>query len=213
LSLDTYEYVGVVVPGTIPVLVGAYLFPDIRSLATLGGIELGTLGLFIIISFIAGHFVHIVAKFFEWLEDLCGVGLKDIPFSKNRGGVSDIQWNRFVAACEHRLRVHSNQFSKRNFNGFRIEIVSLLGVEHTKRMEIFNRTYGLLRGLSAGFFLSCILYIFFSDGASLQNVFILLCAASLMYIRKRQFANLYFQDLVASFVAFDVSSRKVDGSI
>ena len=127
MSFDAYEYVGVAVPGTLPTLAATILFPEIGALVGTYGIELGGLGLFLIMSFVVGHVVQAVGNLIEWVEDLFGKGLHQMPFATGRGGVSEAQWHRFVTACERRMDVQADDVSEETWPGIRKEVMASLG--------------------------------------------------------------------------------------
>lgn len=58
MSFDAYEYVGVIIPGALPTLAASLLIPEVATLISSEGVELGTLGIFLIMSFVVGHAVQ-----------------------------------------------------------------------------------------------------------------------------------------------------------
>ena len=204
MTFDAYEYVGVIVPGALPTLAAALLFPEVHALLGNEGVDLGGLGLFLIISFVAGHLVQALANVWEWIEDRAGWGLRTMPFAVDRGGVSDAQWQRFLQLCNRRLDIPSEGVSRETWPGIRMTIMALLPAGADRRIEVFNRSYGLCRGISAGCILTAIATLWVDPGR--WGISLLLLGASLvMQARKRHFARLYLQELVARAIAWEAS--------
>jgi len=64
MKFDPYEYIGVIVPGSVLVLALALIFPQMLPSIT-SSLTLGDLGLMVILAFIAGHFVQAGGNLWE----------------------------------------------------------------------------------------------------------------------------------------------------
>ena len=50
MSFDAYEYIGVIIPGALPTLAASLLIPEVASVISTDGVELGAFGIFLIVS-------------------------------------------------------------------------------------------------------------------------------------------------------------------
>ena len=64
-KFDAYEIIGVITPGSILLFGLALLFPDLKALFFAEGFSLGDLGLFLVLSFVAGHLIQAVGNLLE----------------------------------------------------------------------------------------------------------------------------------------------------
>jgi len=64
-KFDAYEIIGVITPGSILLFGLALVFPDLKALFFAEGFSLGDLGLFLVLSFVAGHLIQAVGNLIE----------------------------------------------------------------------------------------------------------------------------------------------------
>ncbi|HCR66526.1 MAG TPA: hypothetical protein DIW38_08445, partial [Oceanicaulis sp.] len=64
MKFEAYDYIGVIVPGSILVVTASLLFPEWTSLLG-ASITLGDLGLVLILAFLAGHLLQAVGNLWE----------------------------------------------------------------------------------------------------------------------------------------------------
>jgi hypothetical protein len=64
-EFDFYEFVGVILPGTLAVFFGTLFSPAFKALLLSGKFDLGELGIFVLLAYIAGHLVQAVGNLWE----------------------------------------------------------------------------------------------------------------------------------------------------
>lgn len=66
-NVDFYAFVGIIVPGGLLIFGLSYLFPELNPLFQGKEITFGELGLFVVLSYVAGHLAQCFGDFIEWL--------------------------------------------------------------------------------------------------------------------------------------------------
>jgi hypothetical protein len=56
-----YEQVGIVTPGSVFVFGLLFFFPDFQTVLTKDGVSLGDFGIFVLLSYAAGHLIAAIA--------------------------------------------------------------------------------------------------------------------------------------------------------
>jgi hypothetical protein len=149
-----YEQVGIVIPGAVFLFVAMFYIPELRDVLGKEGINLGGLGVFLLIAYATGHLLAALGNLIE------------TAFWRTRGGMptnwivgtrprllSPEQIVRLEVAVDKRLGLNIKPL--RDFNGsiwFPICRQIDADVEthgKTSRVETFNGNYGLNRGLCA----------------------------------------------------------------
>ena len=88
-------------------------------------------------------------------------------------------------------------------------VIACLSDKATRRIEVFNRTYGLCRGLCAGLLLASLMTLMVAGMPEWPAAVALLIGAVVMFLRKRRFGRYYLQEVVARFLAFDAAAAPV----
>lgn len=213
-EFDRYEFVGLIVPGTL-VLCGLAVFLGKYDLLTeINDISIGGLGLLMILAYVVGHLTDIAGEFIQkvWWARHGG------PTDQILSGHVVIFDSSFMPALSKQMekwfamsislpkkgipRTESYAIARRMY-----VIVSASG--KAARIDSFNRTYGLLRGLAAGFFLLAIVAaiqfraINWSENSETSNIWIallLLLASICAFYRMVQFGWNYATELFVEFV-------------
>ncbi len=209
MSFDAYEYVGVIIPGALPTLTVSLLIPEVASVFRSEGIELGTLGIFLIMSFVVGHVVQLIGNWIETIEDLIGWGKDALVLNEKRRPIEIGRWQRFLSELRSEGIIDVDELSSSSWQGTRKEVYAALQAdERTQRIDAFNRTYGMCRGMVAGTILTVGL-ILTLGGTEHQSIALLTFGLLTipLYIRMRRFSRHYFTEIVSQFLALKSSSR------
>jgi hypothetical protein len=151
---DPYEYVGVIAPGSVAIFGAIYLYPDVKSLFGGNDINVGGLGLFLIASLVVGHLIQGVGNVVEtvWWRIRGGMPSNWLLRSDQKL-VSESQKARLLDLCSKSMGIDRDRLSAGQWYLTVREIYAVLeSAGRSKRIDAFNRTYGLLRGISAGCF-------------------------------------------------------------
>ena len=165
-TLSFYEQCGILLPGAVLVFALVALQPDLRPFFSKEGMSVGGLGLFLILSYAAGHAVAAVGNALEILFWKPFGGMpSDWPTRANPRILTDAQRNRLCPLVAEHLSISVGPplgMALREWRSVFGQIYRFVLSSNPGRVEVFNGNYGLNRGLAA---------------ASL-------CAAALVFIRK-----------------------------
>jgi hypothetical protein len=244
-SFDLYEYVGYIVPGSVLLLCLMALCPWIRkqfdggasaaknggtSAAKSEGTSAANIGTFLIVTFLLGHFLHVVAHDIEKRFRLsCEAGLYGqnvvVTDPTNQDLLSETEREDLRKKVSAQFKVDMKQLTLSKTQDFTTWCNTLVRIEdavqHDKRgapLGTFIKDYGLYLGLTTAFgltFLLCIplLLLFLAGvvlrkpivGVPLVQILIVFGIAgiggSLAFIRLVYFGRLFSRELFLSFLA------------
>jgi hypothetical protein len=164
-KLTFYEQVGIVIPGSVLLFGLLFFFPPLKDLLAKDGVSVGQLGIFVLLSYAAGHLIAALGNFAENI------------FWRPFGGMPAdwvVREKTTLLSDEQRERL-----SKKVYARLGITVPTVIGMDRKRwfpisrqiysdveqngkpdRIETFNGNYGLNRGLAAGCFaLACVAFI------------------------------------------------------
>ncbi|HYO56816.1 hypothetical protein [Archangium sp.] len=163
-AFSFYEYAGIVVPGTALLFGLFFVLPEIKSIFLKGGFGVGDLGLFVIISYVAGHLIAAVGNLLE----LFWWGL--------RGGMPSlwvVRKNQRLLAPEQIVKLEARVRARLG-----LQSITIVGMEPGRwepvfgqlraevaregrdaRAEIFNGNYGMSRGIASAFLMVALINV------------------------------------------------------
>ncbi|WP_224826487.1 hypothetical protein [Cognatishimia sp. MH4019] len=203
MKFDPYEFIAVAIPGALPTLTVSLLVPEVAAVIMANGVDLGSFGIFLIVSFVVGHVVQLVGNVIEQIEAFVTFGAIDMAVREERRPVHSEQWHRF---CNHLAEASISGpagITSKTWPGLRREVYARLSADgRTERIDMFNRTYGLCRGMVAGAAISAGVLLFFGDenGWKLSAMVVVFLALPL-YVRMRRFSRYYFTETVSQFLS------------
>jgi hypothetical protein len=163
-TFDAYEYTAVIAPGAVLAALIASQCPAIKDLFADKDLSIGDFGLFLIAAFILGQFVQILAALLERALWLGGMPTDWAKGPSNRLLAAD-QRARLQARL-HALKLTTHPLADIKTHDWRAltrEIYSRVNAAgRSERVDAFNRTYGLMKGLAAAF-LAAAAWLFVSD--------------------------------------------------
>lgn len=208
-KFDAYEYVGVIAPGSIAIFAVALLYPELKGLVVGTEVSLGGLGLFLIMSYVAGHLVQAVGN---CIEAILWFALKGMPttwvLSEKQTLIAPPQREALLEAIKRRYpEFHAGSKSaSKEWQAITREIyVRVRKADQAQRIDAFNRTYGMLRGIAAGFILVAIL-LAVRGTADMDFLLVLVALFFLSLIRMYHFGVLYGRELLVTYVSVDGES-------
>jgi hypothetical protein len=154
-KLTFYEQAGILIPGSVLLFGLLFFFPSLKELLAKDGVSLGQLGIFVLLSYAAGHLIAALGNFGEsvlW-RPLGGMPSNWVV-KKTTKLLSDGQRERLPKKVQSRLGVTVPAIvgmDRKEWFPISRQIYS--DVERNgkaDRIEAFNANYGLNRGLAAG---------------------------------------------------------------
>ena len=153
-KMTFYEQVGIVIPGSVLMVGLLVYFPVLNTLVSKDGVTLGQFGIFLLLSYAAGHFVAAIGNVLETLLWRLFGGMPSDWVTKQRCPLLSAQQ---VSAVEAKVTSRLN-LTLGNLPGMDRKVwwpvsrqifadVNKNG--KVERIETFNGNYGLNRGLSA----------------------------------------------------------------
>lgn len=203
MKFDPYEFIAVAIPGALPTLTISILVPEVAAIILANGVDLGSFGIFLIVSFVVGHAVQLVGNVIEQIEGLVTFGTIDLAVRDERRPMHSEQWDRFcVDLAEAGISTAAGITSK-TWPGIRREVYArLLAYGRTDRIDMFNRTYGLCRGMVAGAAISAgMTFLLGGEDAWQWSAMIVVLLALPLYMRMRRFSRHYFNEVVSQFLS------------
>ena len=202
-KFDAYEYVGVIAPGSVAIFAAAFLFPDVKQLLTGADVSVGGLGLFVIMSYVAGQLLQAVGNLVEYLAWLPLGGMPTQWVLKGH--------DRLLAPQQHEklfrlVRHHYPDFDRTSKDAAKSWVALTREIyarvrkaDQSRRIDAFNRTYGLMRGIASGFLIATVMVLVREPG-NLEAIGLLLLGAALSIYRMCHFGKLYGRELLVSFI-------------
>ena len=203
-----YEYVGVVAPGAVFIVTMELLHPFLPFELS-ADTSLGSFGVLVIVAFVVGHLLQAVGRLVEMvLWKLCGGMPSTWPFTGRHPLLAENQTQilRTKVSSLHPNLSQNWQLSERESFMIGRQIYAILETEkRTNRVDMFNRTYGLLRGTSAAFLLNGVFAVVLFK----PDIVAILCAAALLSIQQmHHYGVSYGRELMVQYVAFEQKAEK-----
>jgi len=206
IDFDSFEFAGLIVPGSVMVFLYIYFSPQIAStIQPTLGIAAGLLA-----SYAMGHLVAAIGNLLEPVLPYLGVHkLDDVPSEcfERRGYADDNQ----IAEIERLIQAKLGRRGLGKPNSvLRKTVVKqiylLIAMKNaSKRLDTFNGLYNLSRGLSVAFVLSAALS---AIGRQYVLVAAFLLAAMLTIYRTGKFKSLYSTELLQGFLLIDADAAQ-----
>ena len=214
-EFDFYEFAGVILPGTMVIFFIAIFSQTFKSVLIGGKFDLGELGIFVLLAYIAGHLVQAVGNIWEPVFWKLQGG---IPTSWVRNDDQELISVQQVALMKklipERLKLdlpfQLSQIPASRWRSITAQMYAAVqGASRSKRIDAFNGNYGLMRGIASGFLLIGIAAIYLHLHPLLKilsAVFVLQCLA---VFRMRRFGLSYARELFVQFVQLpEVETKK-----
>jgi hypothetical protein len=198
---DPYEYIGVMIPGSVVIFGGIYLYPDLKAVFGSSDMGLGSLGLFLIASLIVGHLIQGVGNVIYniWWRIRGGMPT-DWVLKTNQKIISPTQKDQLARRCTERFNVDIATIGSRNwYPVVRQMYAAVETAGRSKRVDSFNRTGGLLRGISAGCSVFAALIVW-SHRDRWELIVLVLIAFGIAIYRMDRFGRHYARELFVQYL-------------
>lgn len=201
-KFDAYEYAGVIAPGAIAIFAAALIYPDIRQLTIGTEATIGGLGMFVLMSYVFGHLLQGAGNVIEWLIWLPFGGMPtQWVLKQSQSLIAPVQRDKLLGKVKKRhedFDPGAVSATREWISITREMYVIVRQADQTARIDAFNRTYGLMRGMIAGLLLAALLCLAVTpsqDSIALLLVF----GAAIAAIRMFHFGVLYARELLVTF--------------
>jgi hypothetical protein len=202
-KLTFYEQVGIVIPGSALLVGLLFYFPGLNALMAKNGVTLGQFGIFLLLSYAAGHFVAAIGNALESLFWRIFGGMPSDWVIRPAG--TSLLSAQQITLLENRIR-----------DRLKIQVGNLKGLDPNvwwpisreiyadvakngkqDRIDTFNGNYGLTRGLAASGFLLAI--VAFAHGQRGVAAGLLILSVIFGY-RAYLFGVLYAREMYVQFL-------------
>jgi hypothetical protein len=205
-DFDFYQVVGVIAPGTVVVIGGVFLFyPDQQQLlVSISGVSLGSLGVGLILAYVAGQLLQAVGNAVETVWWWLWGGM---PTDWVRTGRHELVADPQVAQVHRSVRLMldaqgldvSSLNKSQWYSVIRQVYAAVSSGGRAARVDIFNGNYGLCRGIAAGF-LVLLAWAVFVDWRAWKIELVLVIVVAIAIYRMHRFGVHYGRELVVQFL-------------
>jgi hypothetical protein len=209
-----------VVPGAILLVGLALLYPDVRALINLKGLDLGNFGLFVLLAYAAGVLLqgvgNVLEKVWWWLW-------RGQPTDWIRTGKHHLLAKDQMAALDTQLPAKLTLAAAGNFRKMtapewysitRQVYAAVAGQGKASRVDIFNGNYGLSRGIASALIV-VIALTFIADPSHWQAhvgiAVTLAIACGFAIARMQRFGTHYARELFVQFLQIPSSPSSQQG--
>jgi hypothetical protein len=204
-NFSFYEHSGILIPGAALVFGLLFFFPEFRALFFSDGVSVGGLGLFLLISYAAGHLAAALGNLVE--AGIWGVaGGRPLTWIIKPGNrlLAPEQLANLEALIKQRLRLEIAQIQGMTSPQFlpiaRQIYADVLAHGKSAKLDSFNGNYSLNRGLAAALLALALLSLAFSDIDWRIALGCLLPVAMIYTYRMYRFSVSYAAELYAQFL-------------
>lgn len=213
-QFDYYEFAAILLPGVAALTGILVAYPTAIHLEILKDFSVGDLGLFVLIAYLIGHLVQSIGNGLEfvWWKLFRGMPTSWVRAEPNKLLASS-QRSLLEISVRERLGLQEfslAQVSDRDWYSITRQIyAAIAAASRTSRVDVFNGTYGLHRGIAAGFLVFLVATLsqppinwWFAGGAAIAIV--------LAMARMHRFARHYARELFVQFLQLPPRSSGKD---
>ncbi len=199
--LNAYELIGVTAPGAVALFGLTLLFPELNTVFSRQGFSVGDFGLFLVLSFVAGHVVQGIGNLLETVLWRPFGGMPTDWLIKNPERLlHPAQLERLKRAVQTDFGCVLGSVSRRDWGAIVREMyVVVQNARLNERVDSFNRAYGLMRGVTAAF-ASLMLIALLVSWSHWKAVVVVLVVMLVAGYRMFRFGRRYGRELVVSYL-------------
>jgi hypothetical protein len=214
-SFDFYEFTGVLIPGVIVLYVSSFIIPEVSFITLDQTLSIGSLGLFVILSYVAGHLIQALGNLLEQVFWKFRGGLpSDWPRSKKAFLLAESQIGKLENRVQELLEKSPSQtianFNKQEWFAITRQIYAAVqSAGKSQRVDTFNGNYGMFRGAASAFlFCSALSLSILPEGWKVLAV--LSVCTLLAFYRMHRFGVHYARELFLQFLQISAPTTKRD---
>lgn len=205
-DLDYYEVFAVIAPGMVLIIGAVFLFfPEkYDTLNSLSNVSLGSLGVGMLLAYVAGQLLQAVGNI---IEQLWWWSWQGKPLDWIRSGKHELVAGQQRATLQTRVggMLHDPGFTFAGispsdwFSVTRQLYAAVAASGRAARIDIFNGNYGLCRGIAAAF-LVLVVSSFFTKSFSWRTDATLVALATIATFRMHRFGVRYGRELCVQYL-------------
>jgi hypothetical protein len=222
-SFDQYEYVAVITPGATLLFGLLLIWPNILPDDALSETSVGTLGLFLIAAYIVGQILRAIGDVAEqefWYRRHGGMPSEWVLYADSANAQSLLEPNQRLKMRERATALYKTDFSALElkptdaraqhddicgkWQGVTRQIANAVRkAGQSFRVDAFNRTYGLMVGITIAMLAIAAAGLFGSVSAGARGLLVALLAliiAGFAAYRAYVFGKLYARELFVNFI-------------
>lgn len=204
-TFDFYEFVGILLPGTVAVVGILLLYPGLQEYLPTRELSIGGFGLLVILAYVAGHLFQAAGNLLErvWWR-LWGGMPTDWVWRRKRHLLTSAQMKSLEDQLEMKLQL-SAHIDLRNtvasdWPALTRQVYAAVSTQgKAGRIDTFNGNYGLNRGLAA-VLLPLAVWMLVAKLSSWEVALGLIVASGAAIYRMHQFGRRYAQELFVQFL-------------
>jgi hypothetical protein len=204
-DFDYYEIRGVIVPGAIVVAAAGILWADLKAIGGGTDFSLGELGIFVVLSFVAGHLVAAFGNLFEaawwWLRR--GWPSEWIGAPKGDRLLDPAQHEALAERLKEDQKIDDvRQLTPGAWKGVNRRMYARVSMTDgaTQLVDVFNSNYGLFRGMTTSLVLVAIAIAIAKRASGWPWTLAAVLLAFVTAFRMDRFGQLYSKELVARYL-------------
>jgi hypothetical protein len=196
-----YDFAGVVAPGALLLLGSTYLLPGVGDLRTLFQMQLGGLGVFALLAYVAGHLAQAIGNLMESAYWKAWGGMPSAWVLRGKL-LGDVQLDRLGAVVKERLGIPSLRESHPSawLVATREIYASVAAAGRAARVDTFNGNYGLMRGTAAAAVVLLAIAVATRGLGGWRVEVTLIVVAAVAVYRMHRFAVHYSRELFAQYL-------------
>ncbi len=205
-GFEFYEIVGVLVPGSILLVGISILYPQIRLSPQDASVAVGEFGIFTLLAYGMGHLLQAIGNALEWMWWHLWGGLpSDWIKSTAHPLLSENQRATLLTQIGRKLGVTvpadpTTIDAPAWFGITRQMYAAVAGAGRSQRIDIFNATYGLSRGIAAAAVSLAALVLVEQGCNGLKTAALLFGACAIAIYRMHRFGKHYARELFVQFL-------------
>lgn len=208
-KLTFYEQVGIVIPGAVLLFGLLFYYPTLKDLFTKDGISIGGLGIFILLSYAAGHAVAALGNIIEKAAWWSFGGFPSEWATKPKSAIlSPNQIPELEARLKSRFgaAITVRGLDRATWQPISRQIYAdVAKCGNTTRIDTFNGNYGLSRGLCASTLILAAVAAVHGD----ELIALALCGLAIIYLyRAYKFGVHFGRELYLQFLLLEDTRAK-----
>lgn len=213
-QFDFYEFVGVIVPGTVFLTGVALSWPDGSEIERLSDLSVGGLGLGVVLAYGAGHLIQALGNIVEkaWWRAWRGMptdwARSGAHHLLSSGQIEQVQEGVRRTLDQQDFRLEPSMSAREWYAIVRQIYAAVQKAGAAARVDIFNGNYGLCRGLAASF-LALIPSIALIDWPGWGVAALLVAGAGVALYRMHRFGVHYGREVLVQFLAIQQRQSEV----